>query len=112
MVLRKLTRRKEIGYTGATHENMCSWWHGLVRGACQSDSTSPSLFLVLAQPCVFPGLNIKAALSVNLYASTQDMLFCPKILSGTSWVVTDAMSHAPCITICPSGKRWAGARAG
>ena len=50
-----------------------------MRDACQSDLTSPSLFLVSAQPCVFPCLNIKAALAVDLCASIQDMLFCPKI---------------------------------
>ena len=51
-------------------------------------------------------------LSVNLCASTQDRLFCPKISSETSWVVMAARSHAPCMTICPRGKRWVGARAG
>ena len=52
-----------------------------MRGACQSDLTGPSLFRVSAQPCVFPCLNIKAALSVDLCASIQNMLFCPKISS-------------------------------
>src|SRR6266581_4299830 len=67
---------------------MCSWWHGLVRGACHSDLTGPLLFLVSAQPYVFPCLNIKAAFSVDLCASIQDMLFCPKISSEPVWSKT------------------------
>ena len=34
---------------------------------------------------VCPWLNIKAALSVDLYAGTQAMLFCSRIASGPSW---------------------------
>src|SRR5712691_7222657 len=93
MILRELTRRQEIDYTCGNHENMCSWWHGLVRGACQSDLTGPLLFLVSAQPCVFPCLNIKAALAVDLCASIQDMLFCPKIFvfHRISWWSPDTL---------------------
>lgn len=85
MIVRELILRQEINYTCGNHENMCSWWHGLVRGACQSDLTGPLLFLVSTQPCVCPCLNIKAALSVDLYASIQAILFCLRISSGPFW---------------------------
>ena len=88
-----VTRREEIRHGCGVHKNKRSWWHGLVRGACQSDLTGPSLYLGPAQPCVFSCLNIKAVLSVNSYASIQDMPFYPKILSTTYGVVTDAMSQ-------------------
>jgi len=54
-------------------------------GYCQSALPGPGLFLVPAQPCVRPGLNIKAALSIDLYASIQAMRFCPTISSEPSW---------------------------
>src|SRR5262249_60623381 len=41
------TRREEIRHGYGIHKNRCSWWQELVRGACHSDLTGPSLFLVL-----------------------------------------------------------------
>ena len=65
----------------------CSWWPGRGRGACQSARTGPVLFLGPAQPGMCPRLNIRAVLSADLYASTQAMLFCPRMPAGPSWEI-------------------------